>query len=109
MHETNPVGISAAILLAACAPRIIISFEQCATAGNPIAESFPRTVAAGGQAFTEDVRLAERQARASARPCLENGTLTNESSYNENTRTWLLGFEPDELKQECNPACVVTE
>ncbi len=33
----------------------VSNFEECANAGNPIMESFPRQCADGGKTFTEDV------------------------------------------------------
>lgn len=37
------------------APSIITNFEQCAAAGHPIGESYPRQCFAPGQTFVEDI------------------------------------------------------
>lgn len=36
-------------------PKDIINFEQCAAAGNPVMESYPRQCRADGQLFVEDI------------------------------------------------------
>lgn len=53
--------------------------------------------------------LEEARQAAQASVCTEEGTLTEEASYNENSRTWWIGLEPEEEKQGCNPACVVSQ
>ncbi|MBD3259126.1 hypothetical protein GF371_00685 [Candidatus Woesearchaeota archaeon] len=37
----------------------ISNFEECAAAGNPVMESYPRQCSAGGRTFVEEVKLAE--------------------------------------------------
>lgn len=37
--------------------RIINNFAECAAAGNPVMESYPRQCAAGGKTFTENVSI----------------------------------------------------
>ena len=53
--------------------------------------------------------LTEAQARAiaEASECMEEGGLTGESMYNENSKTWW--FDMDVEKEGCAPACVVDE
>ena len=41
--------------------------------------------------------------------CGENGELTGEHTYNENTKTWWMEIVPFDEKKGCNPACVVSE
>lgn len=47
------------------------------------------------------------KARLIAEQYCVNGDLSNERFCNDNTGTWWIGFEPDEPKEGCNPACVV--
>lgn len=49
------VGVGAWVILGerAVAPIVVTSFEECAKAGNPVMESYPRQCSAGGQTFTE--------------------------------------------------------
>ncbi len=53
--------------------------------------------------------MTEERAReiAQASPCTENGSLTDEADYNDNTNTWWIGL--DIQKEGCSPACVVEE
>lgn len=51
----------------------IANFEECAAAGNPVMESFPRQCRAGGQTFVEQVDAAEP-------PCCEGGVETAPAS-----------------------------
>lgn len=53
--------------------------------------------------------LEEARQAAMASVCTEEGTLTEEAFYNANSRTWWIDIEPNEEKQGCNPACVVSE
>ncbi|MBN1156052.1 hypothetical protein JXA85_00405, partial [Candidatus Woesearchaeota archaeon] len=41
--------------------------------------------------------------------CTEQGTLTDEITYNSITKTWWIDLTPNEPKAGCNPACVVGE
>lgn len=41
--------------------RVVTSFEECAAAGNPVMESYPRQCAADGQTFVEELDTAELQ------------------------------------------------
>lgn len=41
--------------------------------------------------------------------CVQEGTLTNNYVYNEDTRTWWIDLDPYTEREECNPACVVYE
>ncbi len=53
--------------------------------------------------------LSEAQARAIAETseCMEEGGLTGQAMYNENSKTWW--FDMDVEKPGCAPACVVSE
>jgi len=62
------IGILAILLVAGCAQRAetakpaakkITSFEECAAAGNPVMESYPRQCRADGQTFTEEITVNE--------------------------------------------------
>ncbi|MBN1502324.1 hypothetical protein JW930_02165 [Candidatus Woesearchaeota archaeon] len=41
--------------------------------------------------------------------CTEEGELTDNMVYNENTKTWWIDLTPYEEQEGCNPACVVDE
>jgi len=45
--------LSVLALLIACAPMKITNFKECAAAGNPIMESYPRQCRADGKTFVE--------------------------------------------------------
>jgi hypothetical protein len=49
------VAAGAGCVPAAPPAREISSFEECAAAGNPVMESYPRQCRAGGKTFVEDV------------------------------------------------------
>ena len=53
--------------------------------------------------------LSMEQAKkiAEASDCMDEGMLTGDYFYNENSKTWW--FEMDILKHGCAPACVVSE
>jgi hypothetical protein len=54
-------GLFALIIIAACQPQIS-SFEECAAAGNPIMESYPRQCRADGQTFVEKIEKPQQTA-----------------------------------------------
>lgn len=39
--------------------KAISNFEECAVAGNPVMESYPRRCSANGQTFTEEIKPSE--------------------------------------------------
>lgn len=41
--------------------------------------------------------------------CTRIGNLTDQSFYNNNTKTWWITLETDNLTPGCSPACVVYE
>ena len=51
----------------------------------------------------------EATAIAAASECMDEGTLTENVFYNENTRTWWIDLDLFEENELCNPACVVDE
>jgi hypothetical protein len=53
------------------------------------------------------LNLNEAREIALQSDCMNDGNLTNKSSYNENTNTWW--FDLDTVKSGCAPACVVDE
>lgn len=67
--------VAAALLIGAgcAAPEAkITSFEECAAAGNPVMESYPRQCRAGGTTFVEQVAAPEPPPQA---PATETATL----------------------------------
>ena len=63
----------------------------------------------GRSAEDEGISLEEAITIAEDSECTEKGFLTEDSFYNENTKTWWIDLEmKEELKLDyCNPACVV--
>src|SRR3989344_1980362 len=45
------------VYLAACSKAQINNFEECAAAGNPVMESYPRQCSADGRTFTEELNF----------------------------------------------------
>ncbi|MFH1426535.1 MAG: hypothetical protein ABIG66_03885 [Candidatus Kerfeldbacteria bacterium] len=86
---------------------VITNFDECVAAGNPVMESYPRQCAADGETFTEVLDMTEAEARniAEASPCMDEGNLLDEATFNEFTNTWWI--ETDIEKEGCAPACVV--
>jgi len=60
----------------------------------------------GGSEPTE-MGLSEAIEIAQNSECMDEGTLTDKSMYNESTKTWWIDMEID--KPGCAPACVVKE
>jgi hypothetical protein len=86
----------------------IDSFEKCADAGNPVAESYPRQCRTpDGRTFTEGMTYEEAEAIAQDSVCTANATLKSSRFYNENSKTWWIELNIE--KQGCNPACVIHE
>lgn len=44
---------------------------------------------------------------ASKSVCMQNGTISEEGSFNENSDTWWFEMETHNGALNCNPACVV--
>ena len=59
----------------------------------------------------EKISLEEAIEIANESECIEKGTLTNTSFYNNYTKTWWIDLEmKEEFKLDyCNPACVINE
>jgi len=101
------------LVVAGCAKPKITNFEECAAAGYPVMESYPRQCAANGQTFTEEAgvpaELTQDEAIAIAQnsECVDNATLTDNVMYNDYTRTWWIDLDLE--KEGCSPACVVSE
>jgi len=89
------------------------NFDECVAMGYPVMESYPRQCRTPeGKTFVEEVgemTLERALEIAENSDCTKEGTLTNETFYNPNSRTWWIDLEPNEEKPLCNPACVVSE
>ncbi|MBW3017285.1 hypothetical protein KY316_02845 [Candidatus Woesearchaeota archaeon] len=107
--------ILALAVLAGCAEQAqITNFDECAAAGNPVMESYPRQCRANGQTFVEEscstsegeiyiLTLNDAKAIAAASEC---GSNFKENAYcNSFTGTWWIDIDIE--KQGCSPACVV--
>lgn len=57
-----PMALLIGLFLIGCQPKIT-SFEECAAAGNPIMESYPRQCSANGQTFVEDIEQPQNMAK----------------------------------------------
>ncbi len=105
---------------------LITSFADCASAGYPVAESYPRQCSTpDGRTFSEDVSpkdqqmpqtheptLTEPQARAFAEgssTCMTEGQIGAFETYNPNSGTWWYTLDTTKPKSGCNPACVVDD
>jgi len=91
----------------------IDSFEKCANAGFPIMESYPMQCRTpNGKTFTQEIVMSEKVARSIAETsdsCMSEGSISALETHNTDTQTWWFTLEPNEPKQECKPACVVSE
>lgn len=91
----------------------ITNFEECAAAGNPIMESYPRQCRVNGQTFVEIIEqpapMTETEARAIAEvTCIKGGEALGSGYYNENSKTWWFDANLNATPAGCNPACVVS-
>ena len=107
----------------------ITNFDQCVAAGNPILESYPEQCRTpDGRQFINErqsvspedtqtpgqkstMSMSEAKIIAEASGCAAMGEVTEKAFYNENSRTWWLDMImfPENEKQSCAPACVVSE
>jgi hypothetical protein len=105
----------------------ITNYDQCVAAGNPVTESIPAICTAQGKSFTQETTSNDTDVNTSEicraptgesmtkteaeviadETCNLQGSITGEGECNSGTGTWWLGFNPTEVKQGCNPACVV--
>ncbi|MBW2976939.1 hypothetical protein KY347_05835 [Candidatus Woesearchaeota archaeon] len=106
------------IFSAGCAVKKVSNFDECAAAGYPVMESYPRQCRAGDETFTEEIKESEPElgfeeaaAIAENSECLEKGILAETYIYNEITETWWidLDMKPEFENKLCSPACVVSE
>jgi len=101
------------IILSGCASQVQINnFDECAAAGNPIMESYPRQCMANGKTFTEELEMCGAMSigqaliTAQASDCAKEGLLSNDYFCNEATSTFWVSLGIEGLNG-CNPACVV--
>lgn len=90
----------------------ITNFEECAAAGNPIMESYPRQCRANNQTFveiiTQPTSMTETEARVIAEAsCVKGGESLASGYYNKNSKTWWFDANLNATPAGCNPACVV--
>lgn len=64
-----------------------------------------------GKPESDQMTLNEAKLIAEESECTEKGTLTNNSFYNNYTKTWWIDIDmKEEFKKDfCNPACVISE
>jgi len=95
--------------------KTVTSFEECAAAGNPVLESYPRQCRTpDGTAFVEEHCAGEEAGNvltlAVAREIAEDsqcGERLEENTFcNESTGTWWIDLDIE--KEGCNPACVIS-
>ncbi|MFH1240129.1 MAG: hypothetical protein V1672_02835 [Candidatus Diapherotrites archaeon] len=72
-----------------------------------IADALGYCVPAGEMHEIEHLSESSAIEIAEASECIAEGTLTDEISYNEVTKTWWINLNLE--KEGCNPACVVSE
>jgi len=63
----------------------------------------------GGETASAELTIKEALEIAQDSECMEEGALTGQTIYNENTKTWWIDLHPNEERPGCNPACVVSE
>ena len=65
------------VLILGCEEKEITNFEECATAGNPVMESYPRQCRSGDMIFVEEIDVARTM---SEELCTDAGGNWNECS-----------------------------
>jgi hypothetical protein len=70
-----------------------------------------RSPAAEDEMTYGEMTLEEAVLIANDSECTEQGLLTENSFYNENSKTWWidLDMKPEFVHEGCNPACVIWE
>jgi hypothetical protein len=121
MRSNSVVSMALSVLLlAGCSktiPREVRNFEDCAAAGNPVMESYPRQCKANGQTYIEEIEvmdetsMTEEEARKIAEEtCIKGGdSLETSGLYNPNSKTWWFDANLNVTQPGCDPACVVSE
>jgi len=105
------ISISLIIVLSGCIKKLqsINSFEDCVNAGNPVMESYSRQCRANGEIFVEEIRsvlsIEEAFDIAENSECTEQGSLSDNYSYNNITKTWWINLDLE--KQGCSPALLM--
>lgn len=95
---------------------VVTNFEECAAAGNPIMESYPRQCRSeNGLLFVEEIprepiSLAEAEARLIAeRECIKGGEALSPGAYNANTKAWWFDANLNAMREGCSSVCIVSE
>ena len=82
--------------------------EECASIeGYMWCESMQECLEAGEECLISEITVEEAVEIAYESECLEQGELTGDNMYNQDTKTWWLDLDIE--KEGCNPACVVSE
>jgi len=104
-----------ALFIAGC-KAAVTNFDECAAAGYPVMESYPRQCSDGKNTFIEIIEepvvtMTKEEAMRIAEnsECAVKGDLTDTAEYNDYTKTWWidLTMRPEFENELCNPACVV--
>jgi len=74
---------------------------------NQPADTMPSTSPSSEPTIQSLLSVEEARAIAEKSECMQVGAITQESSYNPNSKTWWFNLEAE--KPGCNPACVVDE
>jgi hypothetical protein len=79
----------------------LLLYPGCSTPQPPL----PEPLQPSPLPVTEVMSVEQARDIAEQSSCMDEGPLTGDGFYNENSRTWW--FDLDVEKEGCNPACVV--
>ena len=92
-----------------------ISFEECVALGNPVTDTYPRQCEHDGRVYFGELThtLSLDQSRTIAREtaeCTEHGDITDQFTYNPDTRKWLFEIDVSaQVLEGCRDLCIVNE